>query len=82
MEELKSELRTEFESQGYDIAEVSANRDRVRVAVLDEEASADDLRSITYTVVDESDVLGLNVATEALDGQDDIATVVSFRYRG
>ncbi len=82
MEELKSELRAEFESQGYDVAEVSANRDRVRVAVLDEEASADDLRSITHTVVDESDVLGLNVTTEALDGQDDIATVVSFRYRG
>ena len=82
MNELTGELRSAFESHGYDVAEVSANRDRVRVAVLDEGASAEDLRSITHEVVDESDVLGLDVSTEAADSQEGVTTVVSFRYRG
>lgn len=82
MEELKSALRDAFERQEYDVAEVSVNRDQVRVAVLDEEASADDLRSITYDVVDEDDVLGLDVTTESAETQADVTTVVSFRYRG
>ena len=82
MESLKTELEAAFESRGYDVAEVSANRDRVRVAVLDEGASAEDLRSITHSVVDESDVLGLDVSTEAGDSQEGVTTVVSFRYRG
>lgn len=82
MEELTRELRSAFESEGYDVAEVSANRDRVRVAVLDEEASAGELQSITYGVVDEDDALGLNVSTESAEGQGGVTTVVSFQYRG
>ncbi|PSP29265.1 hypothetical protein BRC65_00500 [Halobacteriales archaeon QH_2_65_14] len=82
MQELKDSLRDAFEEQGYDVADVSANRDRVRIAVLDEEASAEELREITHSVVDESDVLGLDVTTESADSQEGVTTVVSFRYRG
>jgi len=82
MQELKDSLRGAFEEQGYDVADVSANRDRVRIAVLDEEASAEELREITHSVVDESDVLGLDVTTESADSQEGVTTVVSFRYRG
>jgi len=82
MQELKDSLRDAFEEQGYDVADVSANRDRVRIAVLDEEASAEELRAITHSVVDESDVLGLDVTTESADSQEGVTTVVSFRYRG
>lgn len=82
MSELKNALREAFESEGYDVADVSINRDQVRVAIVDSGASGDALRSITHDVVDESDTLGLAVSTEAGDGQDGMTTVVSFRYRG
>lgn len=81
MSELEAELRTAFENEGYAVSEVSVNRDRVRVAVLDT-ASPDDLQAVTYDVVDEHDVLGLDVRSESADGQDGVTTVVSFRYRG
>ncbi len=81
MDELLTALETAFEEADYEVSETSANRDRVRVTILDDEASAEKLRSLTYDVVDESDVLGLNVTTESLDN-DGVVTVVSFRYRG
>ena len=81
MDDLKDDLRNAFEAEGYEVSETSRNRDRIRVALLDEGASADDLQSITLGVVDESDVLGFDVTTESLD-DDDLTTVVSFRYRG
>ena len=81
MSELHDELRTAFEDSGYDVGEVSRNRETVRVVVLDEDAEAVDLRSIATTVVDEDDVLALNVTTESVDGQDRMGTVVSFRHR-
>jgi len=81
MEDVTDALRAAFEEQ-YDLGEVSVNRNRVRVAVRDPEASAEQLRAITYDVVDEDDVLGLNVSTESADGGDEVVTVVSFRYRG
>lgn len=82
MDELKESLRTAFEDDGYDVADVTINRDQVRVGVLDSEASAEALREVTYGVVDEDDMLGLNVTTESADGQDGMMTVVTFRYRG
>jgi len=82
METLPDDLREAFEAAGYDVAEVSANRDRIRVAVLEETASGDDLRRITHEVVDESETLGLNVSTESEEAQEGVTTVVSFRYRG
>lgn len=81
MADLRDELRTAFEAHDYDVGEVSVNRDRVRVALLDETARADDLVAITHEVVDEDTVMGLNVSTEAIDGQDTVGTVVSFRRR-
>lgn len=82
MEDLSAELEAAFESQGYDVADVSRNRKQVRVELLDDEASAEDLRAITYDVVDERDVLRLNVSAETSEGQDEVTTVVSFQYRG
>lgn len=81
MDDLIDDLQAAFEDAEYDVSEASRNRDRVRIAVLDAEASAEELQSITLDVVDESDVLGFNVNTESLD-DDVVTTVVSFRYRG
>jgi hypothetical protein len=82
MAELDADLETAFESEGYDVAEISHNRKQVRVEILDDEASAEDLRAITYGVVDEDDLLGLDISTESAEGQNEVTTVVSFRYRG
>lgn len=82
MAELDADLETAFESAGYDVAEISHNRKQVRVEILDDEASAEDLRAITDGVVDEDDVLGLDISTESAEGQNEVTTVVSFRYRG
>lgn len=82
MEDLLESLRTAFEEHGYDVADVSRNRDSVRVVVLAEGAKAAEMRSITYDVVDEDEVFGLDVTTESVDGQEGLNTVVTFRYRG
>lgn len=81
MSSVETDLEAAFESEGYDVADVSRNRRQVRVELLDDEASAEELRTIAYGVVDESDVLGLNVSTESAEDQDSVTTVVSFRYR-
>jgi hypothetical protein len=81
MTDLTNELAAAFEEAGYTVSEASENRDRIRVVVLDPEASGDDLQSITYDVVDEDAVLGFNVTNESGTG-DEITTVVSFRHRG
>lgn len=81
MDDVTDELAQAFEEAGYEVSETSVNRDRVRVSVLDPEASADDLRSVTLDVVDEADILGFDVSTESLDNER-VTTVVSFRYRG
>lgn len=81
MEELKTALREAFEDDGYEVDEVSTNRDTVRISVRDSEASSENLREVTYGALDENDVLGFNVTTEST-ANDEINTVVSFRYRG
>jgi hypothetical protein len=81
MDELTAALREAFEDAGYEVSEVSVNRKKVRLAVLDPEASAGELRDITHEAVDADDILGLDVTTESADNQD-VTTVVSFRYRG
>jgi len=81
MSQLHDELRTAYEDEGYDVADVSANRETIRVVVLDEDAEASALRSIATSVVDEDDMLALNVTTESVDGQG-LSTVVTFRHRG
>ena len=81
MDDELAALREVFEDAGYDVGEVTRNRRQVRVVLHTEGANADDLRSITYDVVDEDDVLGLDVTTESVEGQDRMATVVTFRSR-
>lgn len=81
MSELQADLRAAFEDDGYDVDDVTVNRDQVRVVLLTEGESASDLEAITYGVVDEDDVLTMNVTTESVDGQG-LSTVVTFRHRG
>jgi hypothetical protein len=80
MDDPTAALTEAFEDAEYEVGETSVNRDRVRVAVLDPEASAERLREITYSVVDAADVLGFDVTTESAEGQQ-VRSVVSFRYR-
>jgi hypothetical protein len=81
MSEITDDLRDAFEAEDYEVGEVSTNRDRVRVALIVEGAEADTLRGIVHETVDEENVMGLNVTTENVEGQDAVQTVVSFRDR-
>lgn len=81
MDDITTALREALEEAGYEVSETSVNRDRVRVSVLDPEASGGELRDITHDVVGEENVLGLDVTTESTENQTP-STVVSFRYRG
>jgi hypothetical protein len=81
MSELQADLRAAFEDEGYDVDDVTVNRDQVRIVLLAEGESASDLEAVTYGVVDEDDVLTMNVTTESVDGQG-LSTVVTFRHRG
>lgn len=81
MDEIQAALRTAFEDAGHDVATVSTNRDQYRVTVLDDGAEADELRTLVYEVVDESEILGTNVTTESVDGKAGMGTVIEFRHR-
>jgi hypothetical protein len=81
MSEIDSDLREAFETAGYDVANVSVNRDAVRVALVDDDAPAEDLREITREAVGGDAVRGLDVSPEAIDGRERMGTVVSFRHR-
>ena len=81
MSDVHDRLREAFETEGYDVGEVSTNRDRVRVALLEEGAEADRLRAIVHDAVGEGNVFGLDVTTENAEGGDGVRTVVSFRNR-
>ena len=81
MDELTAALSEAYEEAGYEVSEASVNRKKVRVEVLDPEASAGELRDITQDTVGTEEMLGLDVTTESADNQD-VTTVVSFRYRG
>ena len=81
MEQVKTTLQESFESEGYEVDDVTANRDKLRVSIRDPEASGERLRELTYDTLDEADVLGFNVTTEST-ASGEINTVVSFRYRG
>lgn len=80
MSDIKDDLRAAFEAEGYDVGDVSTNRDRVRVALRAEGAKGDRLREIVHDTVGEN-ALGLNITSETVDGQDAVRTVVSFRDR-
>lgn len=81
MTDLEADLREAFEAEDYDVASVSVNRDMVKVALLEEDAAPDDLREIAYDSAGGKDaVRSVNVSTEAIDGRDQMGTVVSFRH--
>jgi hypothetical protein len=81
MSEQLDALREAFEADGYDVADVTDNRGQVRIALLEERPETAALREILYSVVDEDNVLGSNITTEAMDGADGVRTVVTFRRR-
>ncbi|WP_136690037.1 hypothetical protein [Halorhabdus amylolytica] len=81
MDDLQQSLREAFESSGYEVGDVSRNRNQVRVVLLEESPAAEDLRTITEDALDEDGIFGLNVTTESVDGRDGMQTVVSFRTR-
>mgnify|MGYP006279953385 CR=1 FL=1 len=81
MSDVEDDLRAAFASEGYEVGEVSSNRDRVRIVLLTESGEADRLRAVVHETVGEDGVLGLNVTTESVEGQDAVQTVVSFRNR-
>lgn len=75
------ELRAAFTAAGYEVDQANRNRDRVRVEVTDDEASASDLRAIVTETLSETAVIGLNVEAEAGGDEATVGTVVSVRYR-
>jgi hypothetical protein len=81
MDELQTALQTAFEDEGYDVVTVTENRGQIRVLLTDEDAKATELRRITNETVGEESVMALNVTREAVEGQPDQTTVVSFRHR-
>ncbi len=78
MSELTADLEAAYADAGYDVSEVTQNRDLVRI-VLAEEAEAESVREIATDVLDEDPRFGVDVSTESVDGHDGISTVVSFR---
>jgi len=82
MDDLTDRLRSAFESAGHEVDGITVNRDTVRVEIRDDAASASDLRTVTTDAVDEDDILGLDVTTEAGGDGETVSTVVSFRHRG
>ncbi|MXR50651.1 hypothetical protein GRX03_03380 [Halovenus sp. WSH3] len=81
MDEITTEMRDAIESEGYEVDDVTTNRDKLRISIRDPEASGEVLRELTYETLAEEDVLGFNVTTEST-ASGEINTVVSFRYRG
>jgi hypothetical protein len=76
-----SDLRAAFENEGYEVGDVSRNRGRVRVVIVEEGAPAEELRSIAEWVAEDTDIFGLQVTSESVDGQPGMNTVVTFRER-
>lgn len=81
MSELRAALETAFEDAGYEVVTVSENRGQIRVQLLDETAAAEELRPILYDTVAESEVMGLNITSESIEGGNEMVTVVAFRRR-
>ena len=78
MTDLTDELADAYEEAGHDVSEVTTNRDQIRI-VLVGEVGAESAREVVRSVLGEEPRFGVNVTTEALDSQDDVSTVVSFR---
>ncbi|MHB9288268.1 hypothetical protein ACKVMT_14665 [Halobacteriales archaeon Cl-PHB] len=81
MESITDAVRAAYDDAGYDVDTVSENRGTVRVALREDDAEADALRSVVEETVDDGSVLGLQVSFEASDADPGVGTVVTFRYR-
>jgi hypothetical protein len=81
MADVVTELRDGYEAAGYDVDQVSENRDTVDVSIQADSADVDELRRIAEDVCGESAVLGFDVAQETSEGDTTVGTVVSFRHR-
>jgi uncharacterized protein YbjQ (UPF0145 family) len=74
-------IRDAFEHTDYDLGDVAVNRAQVRVPVLQKGADPDALRAVIEEALGADAVVGVNVSTETIDGEDGVGTVVSFQYR-
>ncbi|GAB6879133.1 hypothetical protein JCM17823_14070 [Halorubrum gandharaense] len=81
MTDVTDAIREAFEHTDYDLGDVSVNRQRVRVAVLEEGAEPAALRAVIEEAVGEDAVARLTVATETVGADDAIGTVVTFTHR-
>lgn len=81
MSGLEADLRQAFEAAGFEVDGVSDNRGRISVSLRAESPAADELRRITEDACGAEAVLGFDVASEAIEGDDAVGTVVSFRHR-
>ena len=81
MTDIPDALRDAFEHTEYDLGDVGVNRQQVRVSVLQEGANPDALRAVIEEALGADAVVAATVATETIDGEDTIGTVVSFQYR-
>ena len=82
MTDVHAAIRDAFEHTDYDLGDVAVNRKQVRVPVLQEGADPDALTAVIEEALGADAVVAATVTTEAIDGEDTIGTVVSFRYRG
>ncbi|MUW14880.1 hypothetical protein GJ633_09545 [Halorubrum sp. CBA1125] len=81
MTDVETAIREAFEHTDYDLGDVAVNRGQVRVPVLQEGADPDALRAVIEEALGADAVVAATVTTEAIDGDDAIGTVVSFRHR-
>lgn len=81
MDDQLTALETAFEDSGYDVIDVARNRNQIRIILGEDRADAEQLRSIPAEVFDDADLLGVNVTTESVEGQDGMNTVVTCRVR-
>jgi uncharacterized protein YbjQ (UPF0145 family) len=81
MTDIVATIRDAFEHTDYDLGDVAVNRGQVRVPVLQKGADPDALRAVIEEALGADAVVGVNVSTETIDGEDGVGTVVSFQYR-
>jgi len=81
MTDIQTRIRSAFDATEYDVSDVTVNRRQVRVTVREADAEADALRAVVDEAVGEEEVIGLDVTTESVGGQDALGTVVTFRQR-
>ncbi len=81
MSELHEALRAALEHAGYTVDDVTTNRDKIRVALREDDAEADLLRDAVHEAVGAENVFGLDVSSESVDGGGTVQTVISFRDR-